>query len=520
MALVITVGGNDITSKVRIESLTIHQAARDMAATCSFQVVDSGASVSITVKDAITIVDGATTYFKGEIAGTPERREIAPNKLVWSVDAQDYNQLLKETIVDAKSYASGQSDANTIIPDLFSTYRSDINSADYVTEVDASMEVLEFEAQTLAQAMRDICDMTGARFWVDFDKKLHYGQSPATSADGLSDAPDNVNTWKYWDLTRHYDIGIVNRVYVKGLGIAGWVEDATSISSYGEREVAVRDRTVTTSQGITDRGTGILNANKNPTTTYTLTTAHSGWSVGEKIELTSSVYSLAAVAMLVVEMTTTFLTGSKPLFDITLGDEFDDAVTRWQQQQDTEDSTWAQGHLILLYDAAKDTLSEYPATSAGLDDASGDASADDVIWIPTKTIDDNHTLTAEVHYVGLSRWATKLTGQITLANGTTLETMSIIRTANDASDLKGVVSPPSGTPSAKLRDCTITCTQSGAGGAYAVNFEGNTDVEVWNCYLDGSSTGGNGYACNMQSGTGNAYIYGGRCVGSTDAFNV
>jgi len=176
------------------------------------------------------------------------------------------------------------------------------------------------------------------------------------------------------------------------------------------------------------------------------------------------------------------------------------------------------GDTILLYDSGGEPVAEFAATGAGLDAAGAAAVSGDVVWLRAATISGDHSLGAGVHYVGASRWASILTGQITLGDDTTLECCTVERTANDAGTLTGVVAPNSGT--AKVRDCDVTCAQSGAGQAFAVSVEGTGDLEVWLCYLNGDSTGGTGYGGYHKPGeTGDLYAYFSRVIGSTDPFN-
>ncbi|MFO7740832.1 MAG: hypothetical protein R6X31_00815, partial [Anaerolineae bacterium] len=86
------------------------------------------------------------------------------------------------------------------------------------------------------------------------------------------------------------------------------------------------------------------------------------------------------------------------------------------------------GDTILLYDSGGNPVAEYAATSAGLDSASSAAASGDVVWLPAATISGDHTLAAGVHYIGVSRWASILTGEITLGDGTTLECCTVERT--------------------------------------------------------------------------------------------
>ena len=170
------------------------------------------------------------------------------------------------------------------------------------------------------------------------------------------------------------------------------------------------------------------------------------------------------------------------------------------------------GDTILIYDSAGAPIAAYAATSAGLDLASAAATAGDVVWLPAITIADDHALTAGVHYKGVSRYASILTGLITLGAGTTLECVTINRTANDANPLIGAAGPGAGV--AKIRDCDITCTQAGAGNAFAVSLGGAGNIEAWLCALSGQSTGGTGYG-GSRTGGGNLYLFAGLCLGSS-----
>ena len=79
MSVTTTVGGTGLSAKVQVESIVVRQQAQSggVIATASFMVIDNDASESIVAEDAVVIVDGATTYFKGEVAGTPERWQPA-----------------------------------------------------------------------------------------------------------------------------------------------------------------------------------------------------------------------------------------------------------------------------------------------------------------------------------------------------------------------------------------------------------------------------------------------------------
>ena len=181
---------------------------------------------------------------------------------------------------------------------------------------------------------------------------------------------------------------------------------------------------------------------------------------------------------------------------------------------------------ILRFDPTYTTVEQYPTelyeavTATDLDNALADATSGDIILLPAGTIDGDHTMIAGVKVVGRSRYATILSGQITGANGASIENLSVIRSANSAANLIGVDAPAAGT--FYISDCDIEVTQSGSGDAYGISADVNgTLIEVWNSFVSGDSTGGTGYGGYRDTGTSaTAHFYGGRVYGSDNPFNV
>ena len=120
---------------------------------------------------------------------------------------------------------------------------------------------------------------------------------------------------------------------------------------------------------------------------------------------------------------------------------------------------------IILYTGSSAT--NYNNTDAGLASAISAASSGDTIWIPPTTLTNNYTVPAGVTIHGESRDDVIFSGQITLSDGSALENLSILRTADDAVIYYGL-SPPSGEGIAYVYNCIISVIQSGAGDGYAI----------------------------------------------------
>lgn len=167
------------------------------------------------------------------------------------------------------------------------------------------------------------------------------------------------------------------------------------------------------------------------------------------------------------------------------------------------------GDQIITFDNTGNPVAEFAPTAAGFDLAL--AAAAPIIWLYGYTIDGNHTIPADYHIIGNQRDTSILSGQITCESGSTLSSLSVIRTANDANILDGVLGPTTG--SAKLLNCRISVAQAGAGNAYAVSASrglvlGGGNIYVHYCELEATSTGGAAY-CG-RSIAGELYLYHGK----------
>ena len=174
---------------------------------------------------------------------------------------------------------------------------------------------------------------------------------------------------------------------------------------------------------------------------------------------------------------------------------------------------------IWLLDSGGAAIKDYSADASGFTSANTDASSGDVIWVPPCTVTGNYTIAAGVKVVGASRYATIFSGQITGGASSSIENLSINRTADIADTIKGVIDPSSGT--FRIHSCDVTVIQAGAGDARAISAETNgTTVNVWNSYLYGSSGSGSGHGTWRDTGTSALIVaYGGRIRGSTASCN-
>lgn len=163
---------------------------------------------------------------------------------------------------------------------------------------------------------------------------------------------------------------------------------------------------------------------------------------------------------------------------------------------------------ILLYKASGKKISKYSVTSSGLAAALAGGLSGDVVWVPAATISGSQSVPAGVKLVGASRKGTVLTGQVTLASGSSLENLTVKRTVNSGGAIYGVID---GGGTAYIQNCTIDVSNSGAGGAYAIYLASAGVFYVYDSDLL-ALTGTDGYAVYITDGA--LYQMGGRAKGT------
>jgi len=294
--LTITVGGSNITAYVDVRSLSIEEVATGgVVATCRFSVRDHSGTVTINPKAVVNVDDDGTTVFAGEVVEISDGQEGITK--TWGIVCQDNNILLDETVVASASYAATVADSYILgnaTYGLFPLYRSDINAVTYVGTVDASMEAVEFAGMTLRECLDDLCRRTGARYYVDYNKNLHYFATEVNAAGfSLSTSPNGTTSFGFGGFKRSRSAGrLANKVFVLGKEVSNWVTDPASIITYGERHAVSRDERITTAQGITDRGNAILDRYDLPRSSYELWTEKDGLRAGMSVALVNATWAI------------------------------------------------------------------------------------------------------------------------------------------------------------------------------------------------------------------------------------
>jgi hypothetical protein len=333
--LTITVGGTDITSYVDVSGILVEEVGTEVVATCRFHARDHSGALSLSTKEAVNIDDDGVTIFAGEVAQITDETEGVAKELL--VICHDYNILLDETVIES-DYFSPDADVSdaAILADLFSTYRSDVNAVTYVSTLDAAMEYVKFAGMTLREILDDLASRTGARYYIDYQKNLHWFSSETNNAAfSLSTSPNFSTSFPYGGFQRVRSAAqIADKVYVLGRWVSGWYPTGTPAYDGSTRHAVSRDQRIRTVQGVEDRGKAIYDAYNSERVTYRLWTERDGLRAGQSVTVVNATWGINA-AFYIRRVRVEFIgaDGETRRYHLELNDEGPDPSRSRRQQQ-------------------------------------------------------------------------------------------------------------------------------------------------------------------------------------------
>ena len=243
MAITLTIGGVDYTDALLIETLEVSDQLGQRN-TASFSLkAPSGAYLLVAdddtyvvsdaddyigggarpaVDDDIEILNGATTIFAGEIDGMVEG-ELAPGNdgLRMDIQAVDYNALADRVLV-AAVYETPSQTAGDIARDIVASYLATYGVTDTEVQDGPVIDRAVWNYQTAAEALTELCSMTGYSWNIDYDKVLHFFARETNYAP--FDLTESSSDWRAMQVTRER-AGYRNRQIIR----AGTNETSTLV---------------------------------------------------------------------------------------------------------------------------------------------------------------------------------------------------------------------------------------------------------------------------------------------------
>lgn len=210
------IAGIDRTSFIQKGSLSINDEINSKINTCAFNAFDPADTWKPSTSETVVIYDPNNNKIYGGIISSVEEKRVGVNPstqnelLIYTVQAQDYTKLLqKKLIVETfEGYTCLE-----IIQAILDKYYSQEGFT--VTNVDAVVEVakISFNYKTGDKALDDLANAVGYKWYVDYDKDIHFfsQQSLSSVATFTDDSTNWTNLVIKPDTTQ-----LRNRVYVRG----------------------------------------------------------------------------------------------------------------------------------------------------------------------------------------------------------------------------------------------------------------------------------------------------------------
>lgn len=322
---VFQVGGDDVTDDVLQDTVRITSTGYRGLATASFDVRDLDGTIDIAPEAEVIITRDGTREFGGLVRDRGRGIIGDTGKRIYRLTCQDFSTLLSDDVVDGATGRRLTSETDKArITWLLSTWGTkSVTAGSEVQAIETAMEPFDHRGLTLAECLDRICEETGATWYVDQYKKLHYFRTETSDAPfDFSDTPNGTTLRAYRDfLLPDETAGLVNAVWVRGNGIQGWRTDATSIAAYGRREGSIKAPRVKNQTQLARRGDAYLRKHANPRQSGRFKAWEAGGlRAGMRFELTNAAWGVSAETFRTQEVTLTISApDGKAMYDVSFG---------------------------------------------------------------------------------------------------------------------------------------------------------------------------------------------------------
>ncbi|MFA5768368.1 MAG: hypothetical protein WC871_02370 [Bacteroidales bacterium] len=231
MAYTITIDGTDRTADVIAGSVVIEDVINDKTNICNLSLIDlSGSGTPATGDEIVITSTGGDTIFGGYITrvGIDSKQKTGVASI--KIECVDYVWLLDRNL--AHITYEDMTDA-AIIADLVNTYCPGFGITTTNVIEGVTIDQISFNYIQISQCLRQICDLTGRNWYIDYAKDIHYFPLTTEAAPFDIDSTNN----EYIDLTIEKDVTqLKNRVYVRG---GTKLSDFTTYNEVGDGEKKV-----------------------------------------------------------------------------------------------------------------------------------------------------------------------------------------------------------------------------------------------------------------------------------------
>lgn len=311
------VNGSDYIDRIPLEGWRISDPGPGATGRLEADHIDQSRSYSIPAGAFVELVDGdgEEVVWAGYVAS----RELLPSSpagTITRLNCVHLGSALDTAFIPSDSTDEGITD-RAAVQYLVSRYGlRGLRAPDVTVEVtDTSLAAQTFTNLTLRQALRQVADAAGEdrEVWVDALGRLNYAELALNAAPyAITDSsPNGTTSIAANELSLESDeSGIINALWVTdGETYGAWVEDSTSIATYGRRSDWLTNKAVVDSVTASLYALASLAKTKDPAIRGSaVVEGYDGWAAGQVLTVTSTPLGLSGATYQIKEVTTTWQT--------------------------------------------------------------------------------------------------------------------------------------------------------------------------------------------------------------------
>jgi len=331
MSWVVTINAVNRTSYVRpFDALQIVNRIHEGSGTATIPIRDDTGALTIANEQSIKVEQNGTRLFEGLI------RRIRRSDKGWStepdiylLEAQDFTTLLDDDVIETGYRSTTESDKARIAW-LVSTYGTrGVTAGIEVQTLLATMPAgtdgrseQDFSGKTLRAAIEQVAKLGGGRYYVDYDKKLHYfANETITAPYKLSDAPNGTTSVGYWDLKLDDDsIDVVHEVLVIGTGVKVWRSIVSPPALGLRRRAVINDDDITSVGQANEVGDAYLDQYGTARNSGSVMVRTAGFRAGQTVLITHTGHGLVEASYIIAAVTATTASPDAVNFALELND--------------------------------------------------------------------------------------------------------------------------------------------------------------------------------------------------------
>lgn len=192
----ITINGTDRTADVLAQTITVDDVLNDQANTCQLNLMDvSGNGIPEPDQEIIITLADGTKLFAGYILKVKLQTYKSGN-VVAQIKCVDYTRLLDQALVH-DSYEDMTD--KEVIEEIIETYCPDLGITTNNVLENATIDQITFNYVQVSQALRQICELTGYFWYIDYDKDIHF--FPLTQNPAPLSLTDDLKSYRFIENT-------------------------------------------------------------------------------------------------------------------------------------------------------------------------------------------------------------------------------------------------------------------------------------------------------------------------------